>query len=384
MNNQETFTLEEENENNERKHELIELVRSGEAILIVGAGSSRRVGYPGWTGLLTELENLANEYGVGVELDKEKCEVDSLEYLKYAEDVKSYICNQTGNLEEYYALLEDLFSPKDPPCTDFHRRLVLLPFRGILTTNYDLVLEAALGEIEQASAYDNSLIIDRSSAGRVHEFLMAMNKDKRTTRRIAHLHGKFDSADRIILSVKDYERAYGLDLTDEENHRENESKLRFKLLWAVLATRRVVFIGFSMDDPYFNKMLEIVSADLRRWRKSVHFAIMSISPNNDKGSKDSVKDSKDKAERLKNRYGVDTVFYEDSDGSHLHLNHIVTEIAEKCGVEVQSTIIPQEQPDNNDRSVDEQPESVASESEDESDWLEQANQRMERRIDHEN
>ena len=248
-------------------------------------------------------------------------------------------------------MLQNLFSPKNPPCEDFHRRLVLLPFRGILTTNYDTVLEAALGEIEPSSAYDNSLIIDHGSAGRVHEFLMSMNNDKRMTRRIAHLHGKFDPASSIILSIEDYERAYGLNLTDEESQRENEWKLRFRLLWAVLATRRVVFVGFSMDDPYLNKMLETVSADLWRWDKSIHFAIMGI-------SSDSTEDSKDKAERLKNRYGVDTVFYEVLDDSHRGLDHIVTEIFERCDVENQSPI--------------------------DEDWLEQRNQLMERRINDEN
>ena len=48
MNNQEIFTPEERDENTERKRELIELVASGEAILIVGAGSSVRVDYPDW------------------------------------------------------------------------------------------------------------------------------------------------------------------------------------------------------------------------------------------------------------------------------------------------------------------------------------------------
>ena len=131
--------------------------------------------------------------------------------------------------------------------------------------------------LEPRFAYDNSLVIDEGSAGRVHEFLMAMNNDKRMTRRIAHLHGKFEPASSVILGIEDYRNAYGLNLAAENSPPENESKLRFRLLWAVLATRRVVFIGFSMNDPYFNKMLETVSGDLWRWDQSIHFAIMSIS-----------------------------------------------------------------------------------------------------------
>ena len=378
MNNREIFTSEERDENTERKRQLIELVASGEAILIVGAGSSVRVDYPDWSGLLKELETLASRWVDGFKPNEEKREKDP---LVYAEDLKSYIGSATGNLERYYALLQNLFSPKNPPCEDFHRRLVSLPFRGILTTNYDAVLEAALGEIEPSSAYDNSLIIDHGSAGRVHDFLMLMNNDKRMTRRIAHLHGKFNPASSIILSIEDYERAYGLKLTSNQVQRDSEWTLHRKLLWAVLATRRAVFIGFSMEDPYFEKMLETVSNDLWRWDKSIHFAIMSISP-------ESTENSKVEAERFNQKYGVGTVFYEDYDGSHLHLDHIVAEIAKECGVEIRSTVISQEQADDNNRAVDEEPKPILSKSADILVRLEEINQRVEkfmgRNIDDEN
>ena len=321
MNNPEIFTPEERDQNEERKRELIELVASGEAILIVGAGSSARVDYVTWDGLMQELEDLASQYD-DFEKDEEK-RVN--EQLAYAEDIKSYIRDKTGGLGRYYALLQNLFSPKNPPFNDFHRKLVALPFRGILTTNYDPVLEAALGDIERSFAYDNWLVIDENSAGRVHEFLMAMNNDKRITRRIAHLHGKFDTPSNIILSIEDYYRAYGLRLTTSHVQRDSEWTLYRKLLWAVLATRRVVFIGFSMKDPYFNKMLETVSADLWRWDKSIHFAIMSISSTN-------AENSKTRADGLRREYGVDTVFYEDSDNSHQGLDRILDEIGEACKV----------------------------------------------------
>ena len=394
MNNQEIFTPEEEKENNERKQELIELIASGEAILIVGAGSSRRVDYPDWPGLLQELENVANRWGDGFKPDTVKCEDDP---LAYAEDIKSYICEQKNGLKRYYASLEQLFEFKDSRCKDFHRRLVLLPFRGILTTNYDIVLEVALNEVGQPSTPDNSLVINKDSAGQVDKFLRGLS-DAGAPCRIAHLHGRYDYPQNIILSSNDYQKAYGLaaykDISElkflgaNQVQRGTEWTLHRKLLWAVLATRRVVFVGFSMEDPYFEKMLETVSEDLWRWDKSIHFAIMSISPNSVKDLKDSVKDSKDKAERLKNRYGVDTLFYEDSDKSHLRLDHIVAEIAKKCGVEIQPTIITQEQADDNNRAVDEEPKPALSKSADILIRLEEINQRVDklmgRKIDNEN
>ena len=149
-------------------------------------------------------------------------------------------------------------------------------------------------------------------------------------------------------------------------------------MWSVLATRRVVFVGFSLDDPYFEKMLETVSKDLWRWDKPIHFAIMSISP-------DSVQDSKDKAKRLKREYGIETVFYENLDGSHLSLDHIIAEIAQKCNVEVQPAIESQNELDDTDLSEDEKPKPAASGPQEALDRIERINELMERRISgHEN
>lgn len=364
MNNQEIFTPDERNDNLERKRELIDLVTSGEAVLVVGAGSSARIGYVTWDGLLEKLENLAIECGEGFEIDNLKREKSPLEY---AEDIKTHITDKCGDLDRYKGLLQtDLFSPRNPTFTDFHKKLVSLPFRGILTTNYDTVLEAALGEIEPKTAYDNSFIIDDNSVGRVHEFVMSMNNDKRTTRRIAHLHGKFDLVNSIVLSIEDYQEKYGLSLDEKTGESQSEIvwTLHRKLLWSVLATRRVVFIGFSMNDPYFNKMLETVSGDLWRWDESIHYAIMSISSKNTDENTETAKADvqKDEAQRLKREYGVVTVFYEESSDDsdpHKGLEQIIEDIYKVCEIESQPTT-------------------------DEEDWLENVNQDMEEDIGNEN
>ena len=374
MNNQEIFTPEELKKNERRKRELIELVASKESVLIVGAGSSARLGYPNWPDLLKQMEKLANKCGGGFKLD---CQRRKNEPLEYVEDIKSHILKQEGNLNRYSNLLDKLFSSKDPSCDDLHKMLVSLPFKGIVTTNYDKVLEAALCERNPSQAYDNWLIIDSKSAARVHEFLRAMT-DSSLIRRIAHLHGIYDIPDSIVLSIKDYEKAYGLQLTVNQMQRDSEWTLHRKLLWAMLATRRVIFVGFSMNDPYLNKMLEIVSTDLWQWGRSSHFAIMSISPKNSDNRKI-------EAATLKDDYGVETLFYENLDGSHLSLDHIIAEIAQKCNVEVQPAIESQNNLDDTDLSDDEKPKPAASRPLEALDKIERINELMERRIsDHEN
>ena len=309
MNNQniklpEVFTPEERNENAERKRELIELVVSGEPVLVVGAGSSARVGYVTWDGLLEKLEELAIQCGDGFKTDNLKRKEKPLEYT---EEIKSHIRQEMNDLGIFYNLLYELFEPKSSNYDEFHRVLVDLPFRGILTTNYDTVLEAALlgkkreAEMNQESipsVDDKPVVIGQDARSLIHEFLLARYNDPHIPQRILHLHGFYRNPEGIILSSKDYLKAYDTTVADDnpENNKDNSTKevwtLHRKLLWSILATRRVVFVGFSMDDPYFDEMLETVSADLWVRNKSIHIAIMGISSGN-------IKDSKDKAHRLK-------------------------------------------------------------------------------------
>lgn len=366
MNDQEIFTSEDLKENDGRKRELIKLVASGEAVLIVGAGSSVRVDYVDWSELLKKLEDLAIKCGNGFVKDDKQRENDP---LGYAENIKTHIVKK-NSLPKYYALLCRLFGTRTTSL-EFHKDLVSLPFRGILTTNYDMVLETALNKSKEKfseSVPNRSLTISEDS-GQVHDFFMEMSSRK-MPQRIAHLHGSIDSGSvkDIILSRKDYEKAYG--------QKNSKWTLHRKLLWAVLATRRVVFIGFSMNDPYLNEMLEVVSEDLWRWDQSIHFAIMSISPDN-------ADVSKAKAVRLREDYGIDTVFYENSDGKHSRLDHLIYEIK---AFESQSTTgPPQNQSDRRDHFKDQKPKPNEDESQDVLGWMEQVNERMERGInDNEN
>ena len=81
------FTPEEREQNEARKNELIELVASGEALLVVGAGISARVGYCTWSNLLKELEELACDCDDGFVVDENKRQ----NQLQYAQYIKEYI-----------------------------------------------------------------------------------------------------------------------------------------------------------------------------------------------------------------------------------------------------------------------------------------------------
>ena len=387
MNNPEIFTPEERDENEDRKRELIDLVASGEAVLIVGAGSSARLGYVTWDDLLEELENLANSCGEGLDQSRKG------DPLAYAEDIKSHIREKMNGLGAYYDLLYELFQPKPEVYDEFHRMLVNLPVRGILTTNYDTVLEAALkGKKTEAERENKSippidetpLVIGQDAPRLIHEFLLARNNDLHIPQRIAHLHGMYRNSDRIILSVNDYIKAYGQYVAENNetestkmagNDADNTKEvwtLHRKLLWAVLATRRVIFVGFSMEDPYFNKMLEIVGEDLWARNKSIHFAIMGVSA-------EDIKDSKDKANRLKIKYGVETVFYEVFEKTHQLLEPFLADVVKQCEDRRGPVDETQDLPGAKDHPEDEESKSVSG-SGNILDWLKRESQRIIRRI----
>ena len=153
----------------------------------------------------------------------------------------------------------------------------------------------------------------------VSQFLLSLNA-KEGSHPIAHLHGYHDHPSSIILAADDYEEAYGLrgQAAADPLSTSPSWPLHRRLVWALLATRRLVFIGFSLDDVDFQVLLKSVANDLWNWGQSIHFALMGIGPNNPEAVKG-------RAEELVGRYGVRVVFYEDFDGSPAGLDQFISD-----------------------------------------------------------
>jgi hypothetical protein len=316
------FTPAERDDNERYKAELLALIASGRALLLVGAGCSVPAGYVTWHGLMRQLEALASRWGQGF-VPNPNMRVD--DPLRYADLIQAHIRSHTGNLDRYVSLLHDLFSADIGRCSDLHRQFIALPFRGVVTTNYDTLLEGALAECDPEHAIHNGFSVNASLATPVAKFFHACD-DETMPRRIAHLHGRFDEADKIILSRSEYLRAYGFSVDIGEPPKVSvEWTLHRKVLWALLATRRVIFVGFSMTDQYLNTMLGYVADDLWSWDKPLHYAIMDLKPS-------SASSAKLKAENLLRQFGVRVVFYENLDGRHQGLHNMVEGAIARCGL----------------------------------------------------
>jgi hypothetical protein len=130
--------------NEAAKQQLVSLLKEKRAVLMVGAGSSKLADFP----LLNELIDKLSQ------LTPSLLESEGTELTAYADLIKDQL-DKEGRIREYYKSLDKIFRPKKNRNnhTAFHCALVKLGFCGIITTNYDIVLETAVGEAFSKDSY---------------------------------------------------------------------------------------------------------------------------------------------------------------------------------------------------------------------------------------
>jgi len=260
---------------------------------------------------------------------------------------------------------------------------VRLPVRGIVTTNYDPALEAALVNVTPGYVGDNFFVVGERYTIPVSEFLMAMTRVESFPRRIAHLHGRYEPVDSIVLSAKDYEKVYDVPTTRRAASGRGTVpswSLHRKLLWTILATRPVIFVGFSMNDPYLNALLKAVSSDLWRWDEPVHYAVMDV-------DRENADLRHEQAKVFRREHAVEVIFYENLDGRYEGLRRMIEECIQqptsrphKFSMEVRDTTERQPGGIPIGREHITQP-SGAEEGTGQSTWLEEQSSKTERGID---
>lgn len=318
--NEQIFTPDELDENEQKKAALNKLLLSGEGILMVGAGCSAST-FPTWGKLMDLFYERSCRKKKGFSpFDPAKEDI-----LDFADRVKKWIGD-----EDYYNFIDQKFKEKGHPYEKYHETLCKLlslkKLRGITTTNYDKILDQAL--VSVTKNYAEPIYIDPDiEPARIFEYLLSFS-DNEIPMRIFHIHGVYDKRQSIILSKSEYQEKYGFKLFKPPDEiykaimQGNISEmgfsdllgsygvrwtLHYKILWSLFATRRLIFLGFSLTDPYFNKMLEFVSKDLHPNGYMQHFLILRISKQEEKEA------AKTKATELKESYGIETIFFEDDE-----------------------------------------------------------------------
>ena len=304
---------------------MLSLIARGEAIAFVGAGLSAPLKYPPWPKLLEILRTEANR----IAPFNHSKEVAG-DALMCAEEIQQHF-QKHGALAQFKNILGREYGPREQDnCTPTHRRLVTLPFKAFVTTNYEECVEQALNEVavtqNQKPRNDICVIVKSNAQDRhlISCFLRSIVDGRGLYRRhVAHLHGCHNDVENIILSASDYAHAYGFSMEKGQIVRQGPTAtLHRQLAWALFASRRMVFFGCSMDDPYLRALLDVVSADLWEWRQPIHYVVLPLD--------ETTLDSIDAQIAEFERYGLQVILFDNWEGTFTGLDQLLDEAYQLC------------------------------------------------------
>ena len=234
-------------------------------------------------------------------------------------------------------------------------------FCGIATLNYDVVLETAIIAASHDAGYHSGCeAIDLRAEKRqqcVHKYLQSL-RPAECHGHVLHLHGIYNNAERIILTRQDYQDAYdGLmsgsrvavgdtlgEMSGElaahyANAQHPQITFQKKVMWALLATHPMLFVGFGMNDGFFLDVIRMVREDFNLCSEQVHYALMSY-----RERSHTEESQREKTERDLKALGISPIFYYvpepeglNGDEDHSGLKRLVSELARSVGV---STVTP--------------------------------------------
>jgi hypothetical protein len=205
----------------------------GSAGAFIGAGLSRRAGYPDWRSLLADI---ATELGLDIEVEHDLA------------GVAQYALNKaTGKRTALTKLIVDHFPPK-PDAPEPFRVLARLPIHHVWTTNYDTLAEVAWSQerkLLDVKSRNADLGIDKPWA---HAILYKM-------------HGSVDHPAEVVIAKDDYELY----------RRERPGFLQ--VLTGQLVTKQILFVGFSFTDSNIGHLFASIREAFRD-NGPEHYAIV--------------------------------------------------------------------------------------------------------------
>ncbi len=226
---------------NEIPQPLLDDIAAGKCLPFVGAGFSLNAklpedkSMPGWQAL-TEI--LATAAGVP---PKQHGPIVATAYER-----------SFGRVQLIEAIRDALHSDNIEPA-DAHAAFADLPFDTIYTTNFDLLLEDA-----------NSLI-HKPFRSLVGELQIPFHGGPLTTN-IVKMHGDLRHEEHIIVTQEDYD------------HYLEKYPVISTHLSAMLITRTALFLGYSLSDPDFNHIRDVIRSRLGKFQRMSYIIQFNQSP----------------------------------------------------------------------------------------------------------
>eukprot|EP00762_Andalucia_godoyi_P005287 ANDGO_06778.mRNA.1 hypothetical protein len=241
---------------------LIDEMKAGRVIAFLGAGFSAAANMPTWKELIMRIANrafaesrltssqfqfverLVMSRGSGSDLDQAMQFLEDLLSIKYIADT-----------------LLEIMKPPEPLPDEMYRRLCLLkslPFRAILTTNFDELLPGVVSSDLGARPVEQILrqptvtstedpfawdlrVFDRNQSG----------KDVPAVAPILQLHGRISNANSLVCTRQAYRKLLNL------------VPGYATFLRSLMSVYTVLYMGFSFSDQYLNQLRSEVLSVLR-------------------------------------------------------------------------------------------------------------------------
>ena len=286
------------NANDDAQKELAAVTSSENPLALVGAGLSVSAGMPTWPMLMTEMHACLPPPPT-VSLKHKEALEEEPDFLWRAQEYRDLIGEEgfLGFLGRRFGI-QPIVKDSDPVV-----KLVKLPFRHFMTTNYDDVLLAAHKLADQPEPR----VLNWSEPDDVRTFIAGL-RNSNSPRSLLYLHGRYREPKSIVLTDNDYTERYV------------RTGGAMRRLFAIFAIERVVFIGFSLNDPDLMALLRDVNATVQS-KDPRHFAIM--------GLESPIRESVER-NRLRTRYGVQPVFYDNREKDHRGLIDILDNLTKGC------------------------------------------------------
>lgn len=226
--------------------ELVESIQNKECIAFIASGLSAGIvrsngkNLPSWKSFLLELHEFALQNRVLFNSNPEEIKemIDKGNFLMAAQELQEII-----NENDFAEFLSNVFRDTDVKPSNSHLDLTSIPFRALLTTNYDSLLEGAYTLTSKGQIPKSFTQFDLNSA-------ISHLRNKNFF--IFKMHGDLDRPNTIVLGTRSYENL----LYNSPNY--------LSFLETIFTTHTVLFIGFGGSDPDLDYLLGRLSTIFSR------------------------------------------------------------------------------------------------------------------------
>jgi hypothetical protein len=227
---------------------LIDEILNGSCIAFIGAGLSRGAGLPDWKSMIVKMLDWSEQNNVLLDTraDVEKM-IDSGRYLDAAEIIKFRM-----GKEKFRLFMTEIFLHVDLQPTENHLTLSQIPFSAIVTTNYEGLIEKGFAKARGTTLHTFTHADTAELSGALTDGRFFLLK----------AHGTINQIESIVLTRTDYRQI-------------NHSTPAYRdFLRTLFKTRTILFIGFSLNDPDLELLLDELNAYYDGYTRT-HFALMS-------------------------------------------------------------------------------------------------------------